>query len=219
MKHVFTIFFLHLFAISFAQIKLQGAYCTYKNLVSRCVVFKNDSLFDYYYRDCLDDLEIHGTYKINKKKLVLTFGVTGQSSFAVKDTICKLSENSELNFLVKDLNTKEFVPYITVAVNGKPLGLTNLSGNLVLRVPRSNEEFEVALSYVGYQTFTFKLKPDRCKNILVSLAGSSDFGFANWTQEEYKIKRRGINRKILKECKYKIRLTKMKTNRKIIISS
>lgn len=220
MKHLFTIFFLHLFVISAAQIKLKGAYCTSKSWVNRCVVFKNDSLFDYYYLDCLNDIEAQGTYKINKKKLVLTFGDPRKpkSSFTVKDTNCNQTDNIEFNFFAIDANSKESIPGVTIRLNNdQEIGATGINGIAVLNVQKGDKEFNVDVSCVGCSGFTFKLKSDNCKKILVNLAVSGSF-IEDGTQQEYKIKRRGINKKVLKECKYKTRLTKMKTNRKTVIS-
>ena len=61
---------------------------------------------------------------------------------------------------------------------------------------KGDKEFNVDVSCVGCSGFTFKLKSDNCKKILVNLAVSGSF-IEDGTQQEYKIKRRGINKKVL----------------------
>lgn len=74
---------------------------------------------------------------------------------------------------VTDAETREALPFVTVAVPGSPLGVyADAQGRYLIQSDRRIAELK--FSVVGYQSQTLKLKPDRRQTLDVALSPSAE---------------------------------------------
>lgn len=196
MKRLFTLSFVLLFIASYAQIKLQGSYCSSKYVVGfySCLTFKNDSLFEYYSAGCFGRHLEHGTYKRNWRKLKLNFILDDslKNSFAVQEKDCNQADSVIVGFMVTgelgDTILGACISVWDITSDSRIAGtFTWTDGKAALKLKKEIVEREIYVSLVGYRPLSFKLKPDKCMNITVCLK-TPFYIFENGTQLKCRIK-------------------------------
>jgi len=210
MKYFFTIFLVHLLAISFGQIKLENTYFNPKDLAGYELTFKENGMFECCVRGCLYNATEFGTYTIKGKKLSLHFTVPDslKNSFTTKDTLCSSDDSVTFTFLVVD--HKETIPYAGVQINTQDTPhfmQTNINGRATYKLKNDHKEIEVLVNSVGLKPISFKLQSDHCKDIVIRLISpySASGDGEEWT---YKIKRKHLGNIVLIDKRTKLRFMK-----------
>lgn len=71
MKPYYTILLMSLMFGAFGQKKPKGTFCTPPGFVGYCLTFKNDSVFEYSFWSCINQIRAKGIYRINEGELIL----------------------------------------------------------------------------------------------------------------------------------------------------
>jgi hypothetical protein len=218
MKHHLTLLFLLFSLTAFGQIKLDGEFMETEFNEKLYITFTNDSLFGYY-----DGFDYGvGIFVIEDNILTLNFNYvdTTKNSFVTKETTClKASDSVTIHFLI--LNGEEPIPYAHIAFfqNSKILkaAMTNIDGIVSLNALKQNQEIEIYVGYVGYKTFRYIFKPEKCMDFILNLTTTKYYTFPNGTKLKYRIKKYDGKKLVLREEKFSapnIELKKTETNKR-----
>ncbi len=200
MKRLLTSFFLLFSLTAFGQIKLDGEFIENELNEKLCITFANDSLFGYY-----DDFDYGvGIFDIDDNILTLNFNHvdTAKNSFITKEISCiNTSDSVTIHFLV--LNGIEPIPYASVSFfqDSKKIkgSRTDIEGVASLNAFKQNQEIEIYIGYVGYKTFRYIFKPEKCMDFIINLANTYYYSFPNGTKLKYRIKKYDGKKLILRE--------------------
>ena len=214
MKKALTYLFL-IPLTTFGQMKFDGTFCSKTDFVGFCLTFKNDSLFDYSSWTCLGGIKGNGIYKIKKKTLTFRFvsDDTLKNTVAIDKTNCNNNDSITLHFSIIDKKFNE--PMQAASINLKSSSVDSLwfssdqNGNANLKIRRTDKEYWVSTSYIGYKGYSFKINPDNCMDIKIFLVQSWGI-IENGEIWKFKIKKHNSKRLILQDNEYKTSLYKKK---------
>ena len=197
MKPIFTLIFFQLSILSYGQTKFDGLYCSSNNIATHCISLTEDSLFEYNWSGCMNKLKGKGTYKINKKNIILNFISvdTLTNSFQLKEVSnCDTNDYLTINFFSIDKESYDTISFVTVL-------LTNLSGELVaaqqtniygiatFKIPKSKEAYIIKAHFTGYKDFSISgILADKCKDLTVKFAYGDNSIIENGTQFKYEFR-------------------------------
>ena len=215
MKAIFLLFLLFPLTL-FSQLKLDGKYCDNKN--GFCLSFINDSIFEIfsYYCSDMSCCSGSGNYKINNNTLklsIINYDDSIFKSYQLNNINCNSQDSIILNFYLTDKESKESIPFGVILMtntNGDTLyTLTNIDGIGTIKTLKSNKEFLIKTSYVGYKSVNFKIRLDNCFNIKIDLFETC-MGTYNKGELSYKIIRLKPNKLIISIDNTIIKLKKLK---------
>jgi len=195
-----------------AQTKLDGEFCTKFSEYRWCLNFVNDS---FYYHWWGDNYPIgKGIYTLNKKKLNLYFvdNDTLKTSFKINEVNCIPNDSITLTFKVTDSESNE--PFVFAGIrltNSKKDTIrisTYFDGLAILKIKKSNTEYLVRVTCIGWHSCSFKIWPDNCKNIKITLGLDRNLTIEKKTIWKFKIIKNDSNKLVLHEGKYDLTLFK-----------
>jgi hypothetical protein len=221
MNRLLISFFLLFSMTAFGQIKLDGEFSNRDNYNDLRISFKEDSIFDYFSGNLYPVIG-SGIYKVDDGILTLIFLDidTPKNSFHIEDTICiNTSDSVTINFLVMDY--KEPIPYAVVSFfqNSKIINssIANIDGVVSLNAFKKNQDIEIRAQYLGYKTFSYFIKPEKCMNFIINLIHSPFYTMHKGSRLKYRIKKYDGKKLVLREETFSapnIELRKTETNKK-----
>ncbi len=207
MKRLAVILVIFFPSIYYGQDKLEGKYSTslYYDVFS--LTFKKNGTFDYSMSGCYMGEKAKGTYKIDHDKLTLNFDEIKEhkSYYSIKDYAdCNTNgKDVKLIFKVKDKPSNESIPYANIILYSENVqigGITADTGGVAqFAVAKSVKELEIKVAYVGYNKFSFKIKPEEiCKTIEVHLDIRSNIAlYHDGKPFDYKIEKTDTSTKLI----------------------
>ena len=152
-----------------------------------------------------------------KESLTLHFNIkdTLKNSFDIQKMDCINNDSITLRFLIRDRVINEKMPFTNILLTGLPnikqLITTDTSGNAMFKVRKSQEEVIITAQYVGYKSFSLKIKPTECKEIKINLAAKGFLSNIDYDSIwKYRIRKKIFGKITLQKENSKITLTKVK---------
>lgn len=195
-----------------AQNKLNGTYLLGTGYEGWDITFKKNSEFEYFFSSCTGGEEGSGTYVLTSDSLFLLFQSNPKTRSKKEmfiDSIysCNKRDSVKINITINDdIEPIVFAP-IKIGNNGRT---SDIDGKAEITLAKDTNLIQVDVSYVGYESVRFWIRPTDCRNLKIHMDGGFIKSIKEGTIYDYKIRIKSKNHIVLKKYDYEMDFYKKK---------